>query len=85
MLAIWQVRKHVVAPRMGVVRLSQVHKRKLVRFNVVLLVVNLVALALGIAVALRSPLRGQGVSLVLGLLMLTGFGLAGFLLGFRRL
>jgi len=85
MLVIWLIRKHVVAPRVGVVKLGPVHKGKLVRFNVVLLVVNVAALALGIFVALRSTVQGQVVALVFGLILLTGFTVAGYLLGFRRL
>jgi hypothetical protein len=85
MLAIWLLRKHVVAPRVGVVRLGRAHRQKLVRFNVVLVLLNLAALALGTVVALRSGARGSMVALVFGLLLLAGFTVAGYILGFRRL
>jgi hypothetical protein len=84
-LAIWLIRRQVVAPRLGVVKLGQAHKAKLARFNVVMLIVNSVALGLGVVVALRSGASGQTVSIVLGLILLAGFSVTAFLLGFGRL
>ena len=84
-LAIWLVRKHVIVPRMGVVRFGPARKRKLRRFNLVLLVVNVVALVLGIVFAFRSPVPGQAVAIAFGLILLIGFSVAAYVLDFRRL
>ena len=84
-LAIWLTRKHVIAPRVGVVKFGPARKRKLRRFNLVMLVVNVIALVLGIVFALRSTVPGQWVAVVLGLIWLLGFSAAAYLLDFGRL
>lgn len=84
-LAIWLIRKHVVAPRVGVVKFGPARKRKLRRFNLVMVVANVIALVAGIVVALRSPVPGQAVAIALGLILLVGFSIAAYLLDFRRL
>jgi hypothetical protein len=83
-LAIWLVRKHVVAPRMGVVKLGPARKRQLRRSSMVMVVVNVVALVLGIVFAWRSTVPGQEVSITFGLVPLVG-SIAAYLLDFRRL
>jgi hypothetical protein len=84
-LGIWLVRKHVIAPRVGVVKFGQARKRKLLRFNLVMLAVNVVALVLGVIVALRSTVPGAPVPIVFGLILLAGFSFAAYFLDFRRL
>jgi len=84
-LALWLIRKHVIAPRVGVVKFGPARKRKLRRFNLVMLVVNVIALVLGIAFALRSTVPGQWVAVVLGLSLLLGSSAAAYLLDFGRL
>jgi hypothetical protein len=84
-LAIWLIRKHVIAPRLGVVKFGQMRKRRLRWFSLVMLGVNVVALVLGIVFALRSAVPGQGVAIVFGLILLVGSSTAAYLLDFRRL
>lgn len=85
MLGIWLIRRYVLAPRLGVVKLGRAHKARLTRFNIVMLVLNLAAFALGVVAALQSAVSGQVVSLVFGLILLSGFSVAAYLLGYRRL
>jgi MFS family permease len=84
-LAIWLIRKHVIAPRVGVVRFGPARKRKLRRLSLAMVVVNLLALVLGIVFAFRSTVPGQAVPIVFGLILLAGFSIAAYLLDFRRL
>jgi hypothetical protein len=84
-LAIRLIRKHVVVPRLGVVKFGQERKAKLIRFNAVMLLVNVVALILGTIVAMRSTIPGQVAMFVFGLILLLGFSIAAYLLNFRRL
>lgn len=84
-LAISLIRKHVIAPRVGVVRFGQARRRKLARFNRVMLGVNVVALVLGIVLAVRSTVPGGAVAIGFGLILLAGFSTAAYLLDFRRL
>jgi hypothetical protein len=85
MLTIRLIRRYVVTPRLGVVKFGQARKGKLMRFNVVMLVVNAAALVLGIIAALLSAVPGQLVATVLGLILLVGFSVAAYLLDFGRL
>ena len=84
-LGIWLVRKHVIAPRVGVVKFGQARQRKLRKFSLVMLAVNVVALVLGVIVAWRSPVPGLPVPIVFGLILLAGFSLAAYFLDFSRL
>ena len=88
-LAIWLTRKSVVAPRLGRVILGTVRKAKLRRFTAIMLVMNALVFILGIAVALTVDFQDRAqsgwlVSLILGLFMLVGFSLAGYLLDTPR-
>ncbi len=84
-LAIWQVRKSLVAPRIGVIRLGAPHKRRLTRLWLVLLAINLVALVLGLIVFWSPALAGQIALPVLGLILLLMFNVAAILLEYPRL
>jgi len=84
-LAVSLARKHLVAPRMGVVKLGPARKGKLTRFLVVMFVMNAAALILGVVAALRSTAPGQLMTAGLGLILLIGFGIAAYLLDFGRL
>jgi len=80
------VRRAIIRPRIGQVRFGEQRRARLVRFNLVLLVVNVFALLLGILAAVfyrRVP--GELLSLALGLSLLAGFSFAGFQLGLTRL
>jgi hypothetical protein len=84
-LAVWLARRYVVAPRLGVVKFGPERKARLLQLNLVMLIVNAAALVLGIVAALRSPISGRAVTMVLGLLFLISFSIAAYLLDFRRL
>lgn len=85
-LAIWLVRRFVVTPRIGVVRYGPVRKAKLAMFTVVMLIVNVVALVLGlVAAASFARVPGQIFSIGLGLMLMAGLSVAAYLLDFRRL
>jgi hypothetical protein len=83
--AIHHVQNRVVRPRLGVVDFSAPRKRRLVTFSVVMLVVNVVALTLGVFAATRTPTtQDEIVPLTLSLTLLAGFSLAAFFLGIPR-
>lgn len=80
------IRKHVVAPRVGSVKFGPQRKSRLVKFTVVMLVVNLVALILGILALLNmGAFPGQAYGVTLGLILLIGFSLAAYFLDYSRL
>jgi hypothetical protein len=85
-LAIWLIRKYVVAPRIGRVKFGQVRKSKLMKFTLVMLVVNIVAFILGLVAALQvGNIPGQMLSIFFGMIMLVFFSMAAYLLDFGRL
>ena len=85
-LGIWLIRKYVVTPRIGVVKFSLTRKAKLARFTVVMLVINVIALILGLVAATSFGIvSGQIYSIVFGMLLLMGFSLAAYFLDFNRL
>lgn len=84
-LAIWLLRKHVIRPRTGVVRLGAWRKAKLVKFNAAILVVLSVGLILGILSAVNFDVPGWVHSARFGLILLVAFGLAAHFLDFPRL
>ena len=84
-LAIWLTRKYVVHPRIGQVTFGSVRKNKLRKFSLIMLVLNILMLILGIVVALvvstqHRELLAWLIALFLGLFVLVGFSLAGYLL-----
>jgi len=92
-LLIRLAREKVVAPRLGTVHFGEHRRRRLQRFTIVMVIVNLVALVAGIVAFARfnritesgtAPMPG-GLSSLLGLFMLMGFSLAAYLLDFPRL
>jgi hypothetical protein len=85
-LVIRALRKHVVVPRIGRVTFGAARKAKLMRFNFVMLAVNIGALALGTIVAVKfRSMSGLLTTFIFALIILTGSSLAAYLLGFRRL
>jgi hypothetical protein len=85
-LVIWLVRKNVVAPRIGEVEFGPMRKTRLKKFTVLMMVINVVALILGLIAAFgfRSlPLGSPNT--VLGLILLIGFSSAAYFLDFPRL
>ncbi|MGD8967623.1 MAG: hypothetical protein PVI07_08955 [Anaerolineae bacterium] len=84
-LAVRLIRRFVVTPRIGVVKLGQSRKLKLSRFVAVLAVVNGGGLLLGILAAQFSDKPGWMILTPFALLMLTIFSVAGYSLDFPRL
>jgi hypothetical protein len=88
-LAIWLVRKQVVQPRIGAVKFGSVRQKKLRKFTLIMLLLNVLVFILGIVVALIVSFQDRAqfgwlISLVLGLFVLVGFSLAGYLLDTPR-
>lgn len=85
-LMIWLVRRYIVSPRLGLVTFGKQRKNRLMRFNLFMLVVNTIALVLGMLAALNfARLPGQIISIALGPIFLIGFSTAAYFLDFSRL
>jgi hypothetical protein len=85
-LIIWLVRKKVVVPRVGMVKFGVARKTRLKRFTLLMMVVNLIALILGLIAAFGFRSLPLGTpSLGLGLILLIGFSTAAYFLDFPRL
>jgi hypothetical protein len=80
LLVIHVVKVRVIEPRVGAVEFAEPRRRRMVRLNIVMLVVNIVALALGSVAVLGGPIVAFGMSMVI----LVGFTLASFLLEIPR-
>jgi hypothetical protein len=80
------MRKYVVAPRIGIVKFGEARRTKLAKFSFVMLVVNVIALILGLVVAMYiGRLSGQMITIFFGLILLIGFSVAAYFLDFSRL
>jgi hypothetical protein len=79
------LRKKVVIPRIGVVSFGQARKKRLVKFNILMLVVLSVGLILGFVSFRGSSTQGWVHSLRFIVIVLICSGLAGYFLGFVRL
>lgn len=79
------LRKHVVVPRIGLVSFGRARKKRLIKFNVIILVVLSVSLILGIVSFGGSVAQAWVHILRFIVILLIGFGLAGYFLGFVRL
>jgi hypothetical protein len=85
-LAMRLIRKHVVTPRMGAVQFGPARKGRLAKLGATLLVVNVLALVLGVVAALSfGRVPGQVISIVLGMMLLLGFSVAAYFLDLSRL
>jgi hypothetical protein len=85
-LAVWLIRKHVVRPRLGVVRFGSWRKARLTRLSLVLLILCIIAFALGLFSALRfGVLPGWVYPASFGLMVLSTFSLVASLLRFTWL
>ena len=86
LFAIWLTRKYVVKPRTGVVKLGKQRIERLKKFGLVMLIVNVLALILGLIAAFYfHALSGQVITIIFGLILLTGFSLAAYLVEYPRL
>ncbi len=85
-LAIRQIRKRVILPRVGYVIFGETRRAALGRLSFLMLVVNLLALVLGILAALNyRSIPGQLTSMAFGLMLLLGFSFAAYVLNLPRL
>ena len=85
-LAIKIIRKKVITPRIGTVKFGKPRKQKLKRFSLIMVVINLAVLTLGL-LAFRNYGLVSGAIFpgILGLMVMAGFYLAGFMLDYPRL
>lgn len=85
-LAILLIRKYVVTPRVGFVKFGQARKVKLMKFSVVMLIINIVAFILGLIASMTfGSVPGQMYTITLGMILLIGFSIAAYYLDFIRL
>ena len=85
-LVVRLIRKHVVTPRVGVVKFGPARRSRLRKFTVVMLVVNVIGVILGLVAAMSFGLvPGQIYTITFGLILLIGFSMAGYFLDFSRL
>lgn len=79
------LRKYVVIPRIGVVSFGRARKKRLIKFNIVMLVVLSVGLILGIVSFRESTTQGWVHNLRFIAIVLVCSGIAAYFLGFVRL
>lgn len=85
-LVVWLVRRRVVAPRTGFVKLGRARMARLMKFSLLMLALNVVAFALGLAAAMTfGRVSGLTTTIIFGLIVLIGFSLAAYFLNFSRL
>jgi hypothetical protein len=85
-LAIRLIRKYVITPRIGTVKFGRARQVKLRKFTVVMLVLNVVALFLGVFAALSfGVVPGWVTMAIFGLIVLNGSCIAAYFLDFARL
>lgn len=79
------VRRHVVVPRVGMIRIGKHREGRLRRVSWVMLGVNVVALVAGIVAATRPvSVEAWAYPVALGVVMLVGFSLAAYYLDVPR-
>lgn len=79
------LRKHVVNPRVGIVKYGPMRKKKLNLFTGIMLVLNVIFMILGLLTALL-PVNLMGLAVIwFSIIMLLSFSLAGYFLDLTRL
>jgi hypothetical protein len=85
-LVIWWVKKHVVAPRVGVVKFGQWRVTRMVRFNVIVFLALTFALVLGVLSFVQfDSIPGWVHAARFSLIFLIAFCVAAYFLDFTRL
>lgn len=79
---IWLVRKYVVTPRMGTFRFGRARTRRLMRYSLVMLAANVLALILGTVAAFNPGTVGSMPSIGLGVILLAALSLAAYFLDY---
>ena len=83
---IWLVRKHIVRPRVGIVKFGEWRRKKLIRFNIAMLIAFSVALILGILSFVSfDSVPGWVHATRFSFAVLLFSGIAAYLLNFTRL
>lgn len=83
-LAVSLVRRLLLTPRLGSVRLGRARMARLRRFALVMVAVNLAALVAGFVAAFQAPTSGWWPTVELALMPLVFLSLAAYLLEIRR-
>ncbi len=79
------LQSRVIKPRIGTVEFARPRRQRLVMLTVIMLVVNIIAFAVGLVASARAPaVDGMVVSLGMSLVILVGFSLAAYLLEIPR-
>ena len=85
-LAIKIIRKKIITPRIGTVKFGKPRKQKLMRFGIIMVIINLVIFILGFLVFLYfDHVSGALIAGIFGLIVMAGFYLAGSMLDYPRL
>ena len=85
-LVIWQVRKRIVVPRVGIATFGRARRVRLKRFTIIMLVINIAAFILGIVAAANvGRVSGRMTSILFGLLLLCFLSLSAYFLDLGRL
>lgn len=80
------IRKRVVRPRIGAATFGRARRTKLMKFSIVMLVMNIAALTLGILTAVNlGKISGPATSIMFGLILLVALSIAAYFLDFSRL
>ena len=87
-LLLWGIHRvevRIIRPRIGIVEYGRPRQKRLKNLGVIMLVVNVLALVLGLAAAYRFPMeQGEVVPFFLSIILLLGFSTAAFFLGVPR-
>lgn len=81
----WILRRRVVRPRVGVIRLGRERRARLRTFTVLMLAANVVFFVGGLVAAVVAPPTGWSVPIGFSIVALAIFSAAGFTLDFPRL
>lgn len=79
------LKKNVITPRLGQVKFGQARQIRLKKLSLVMLVINLLALLLGIVAAVSFRDSGYLYAVILAVILLVGFSLAAHFLDMNRL
>lgn len=80
------IRRRVVKPRIGAATFGRERKAKLMKFTVIMLVVNIAAFVLGIIAAFNlGRMSGEATPIMFGLIFLLACSIAAYFLEFNRL
>jgi cation transport ATPase len=79
-------RKKVIQPRIGTIKYGTYRKKRLMRLNIIIVIVNVIALILGVySFFNNSALGGWAPQAMISIILLIGFSLAGYMMDTPRL